>query len=112
MLLMNAPTTIAHTQAWCEKSDVQIRYELLLVGIEHALSCDNITWQTNAHDLHHRLEDEEDEVSQWRMRIMVVADREEGEIRGGGDGRAIVASNCIETVGSRICEEAHFVVRI
>lgn len=43
---------------------------------------------------------------------MVVADREEGEIRGGGDGRAIVASNCIETVGCRVGEETHFGVRI
>lgn len=100
----------ARTQTWCEQSHVQVRHEFLLVGIEHALSCDDVTRQTNAHNLHHSLEDEEDQMSQWRMRIMIVyhARREEGEVRRGGDGRAIVASNCVETVRRGVGEETHF----
>lgn len=50
-------------------------------------------------------------MTQRRMRIMVVARREEGETRerGGGDGWAVVVAcnEGIETVGGGICEETH-----
>ena len=32
------------TQAGCKQSYVQIRYEFLLIGIEHPLPCNNISW--------------------------------------------------------------------
>jgi hypothetical protein len=44
------------TQARCEQREVQVRYKLLLIGIEHALSSNYIPRQTDADDLHNCLE--------------------------------------------------------
>ncbi len=47
---------VQHTQTRREQSHVQIRHELLFVGIEHALPRNNISWQTDTYHFHHSLE--------------------------------------------------------
>jgi hypothetical protein len=32
------------TKTWCEEHNIEVREELLLVGIEVAESCDDISW--------------------------------------------------------------------
>jgi hypothetical protein len=55
------------TQARRKESHVQIGHELLVLGIEHALSGDDISGQTHTHNLHDRLEYQQDQVAQGRV---------------------------------------------
>ena len=56
-----------HTQTRSEQRHIQVGHELLGFGIEHALLGSDIARETDAHDLQHRLEDEQDEVQERGM---------------------------------------------
>lgn len=89
------------TQAWREQLGVQVRNELLRVGVELAHPGDNVAGQTDAYDLHDSLEDEEREVGEVWMgavrRALVLegveeaiagavrAGRHDGEVAGGSE---------------------------
>lgn len=59
----------SHTETWCEEHDIEVREKLLLVCIEMAQSCNDVSWQTDANNLHNCLEDEQYQVADRRMRF-------------------------------------------
>jgi hypothetical protein len=101
------------TQTRREKSNVQVRHELLLVCIEHSLPRNNVSWQSDTHNLHHRFEYQQYEVAEGRVGLMVVCSPcEEGEC-GGRDGWGVIArNNGIESIGRWVGEKTHLVRRI
>lgn len=60
----------SHTQTWCKKLHVEARQKLLFVGIEQAHHRQDVSWKTNADDLHHGLEDQKHEMVERWMRLM------------------------------------------
>ena len=102
-----------HTQTRCEQSYVEVRHELLLVCIEHSLPRNDVSWQSNTYYFHHRFEYQEYEMAKgWMGFVVVYSPCEEGE-RGGGNRWSVIAcNNRIESVGRRMAEDPHLVVRI
>ena len=47
----------SYTQAWGEEHDVEVGRKFLHFGIEHALTGDNVAWQTNTYYFQDGLED-------------------------------------------------------
>lgn len=58
------------TQTWGEELRVEIRNELLSVGVEHAHSRHDVPRQTDADDLHDGLEDEQSEIGEVGVRAV------------------------------------------
>ena len=58
------------TQTWREEHNIQISHKLLLLSIKHALPGDDITRHADADDLQDRLEHQEYEMAEIRMRLM------------------------------------------
>lgn len=86
------------TQTWREQCNIQVGDKLLLLSIKHALSSDDIARHADADDLEHRLEDEEYEMTEIRVRLVAQQNRlleavegagREGPANDGGD--AIIA---------------------
>jgi len=61
---------VEHTKTRCEQLRVQVGKELLVLGIELAHPCDNVAWQAHADDFHNRLEDQQGEVGEIRVRAV------------------------------------------
>lgn len=71
----------------------------MLVGIEVAKPGDDITGQTDAHDLEDGGKDEEAEIGERWMRIVGVLERAEGEfVRGLGE--ILVSEGCRRSEGA------------
>ena len=86
------------TQTWREQCNIQVGDKLLLLSIKHALPSDDIARHADTDDLEHRLEDEEYEMTEIRVRLVAQQNRlletvegagREGPANDGGD--AIIA---------------------
>lgn len=88
------------TQTWREEHHIQIRHKLLLLRIEHALSCDDIARHADADDLQDGLEDEENEVAKIGFSLIVHHDRllesieSPGRKRPADDGSDAIIAIC------------------
>lgn len=58
------------TQTWSEELHVEVRQELLLVGIEMTHHGQDVARKTDADNLHHGLKDQEHEMVERWMRIV------------------------------------------
>ena len=96
-----------------EQRHVKVRDELLRLRIEHALPGDDITRQTDADDLQHGLEDEENEVAEcWVGGVRwwpIARCLEDTDGRLGEDGRMLVGAHAADELvvlqGGRRAEE-------
>jgi hypothetical protein len=71
------------TQTWRKQHHVEVRQELLLVGIEMAQAGDDIAGQADADHFQHCAEDEQREVVEGRVRIDGCLLLEDDKGRGG-----------------------------
>lgn len=105
-----APMAEMPTQTWCEESHVQIGDKLLVFRIEHALSRNDISWQTDTDNFHYCLEHQQDQMSQWWVRRGVIGESAcEGRYRTCRDDWtiAVARSQGIQAIRCGRREETH-----
>jgi hypothetical protein len=102
------------TQAGCKQLGVEVRQELLVIRIELAHSCDDVAGQTDAYDLHDRLEDQQGEVRKVGVRgVLVLEHLHEAiaavveRVRAHGDKVGRVEVDVAQAQGLWIGEERH-----